>query len=258
MTKINYILSFCLALMLASCTNDDYMLYDGEARLQFGPPTNYIYSTNYQLNDSLKSYTFVYEPVSKLQDTVFFDLYTMGKVSDTDRAFKLRQVTIPGAENAVAGVHFKSFDDATLQKHYIVKAGKAYVRVPVIVLRDVTLKSKIYALKLEVIENEFFKLGEKIKIWRKVNIADRLIRPNSWTSSVESYYWGKYSYVKHDWMVKQTGEKWDDTFIAPIMADYAEITFWKAKLAKMLSDYNKVPTNPGVPLTDEFGELVKF
>ncbi len=244
--------------MLASCTNDDYMLYDGEARLQFGPPRNALYSTSSQLTDTLKSYTFVYEPASKTQDTVFFDLYTMGKVADKDRAFKLRQVTIPGAENAVAGVHFKSFDDASLQKDYVVKAGTSYTRVPVVILRDVTLKSKIYYLKLEIVENEFFKLGEKTKIWRKVSIADRLIRPNRWTAYVENYYLGKYSYVKHDWMVKQTGEKWDDIFLAPVLADYAEIDYWNAKLTKMLSDYNKVPTNPGVPLTDEFGELVKF
>lgn len=244
--------------MLVSCTNDDFMLYNGEDGLQFGPSAEYIYRTDYQLRDTLKSYTFVYEPVGKVQDTVFFNIYTMGRVSGEDRPFELRQVAIPGTDNAVAGVHYKSFDDPSLQSYYVIKAGAASAKVPVVVLRDPSLKTKNYSLKLEIVENDFFKLGEKNKIWRKVTLGDRLIRPNAWTAFVETRYFGKYSYVKHQWLVQQTGQKWDDAFMTPVLAETAEVTYWTSKVKKLLSDYNSNPANPGVPLTDEFGELVKF
>jgi len=258
MKKLKYIPILAAAFVILSCNNDDYLTYGVDSRIQFGPAPKYLYSTSYQSVDTLKAYTFVYENASVVQDTVFFDIYTMGRVSDQDRPFKLKQVQVEGVDNCVAGVHYKAFDDPTVIKHYVIKAGDTHESIPIVFLRDASLKQKIYTLKIEVEANEYFGLGETATLWRKVNVADRLIKPNSWTTSVETYYLGKYSYVKHSWMVAQTGFRWDDEFLAPIVASYAEISYWKAKFKELLAKYNSNPNNPNVPLTDENGVLVSF
>lgn len=258
MKKIYYLLSIITLLTANSCNNEDYMLYSDDSRIQFGPPSKYVYNATYQLMDTAKSYTFVYDNASVTQDTIFFDVYTMGKTSNKDRTFKLKQVEVTGADNCVPGVHYKAFTDPTVNKHYVIPAGKTYVSAPIVFLRDASLKDKIYTLRVEIEENENFKAGETYKLWRKAYIADRLIKPNAWTTSVETYYLGKYSYVKHSWMVAQTGLKWDQDFLAPVVASYAEISYWKAKFKALLAIYNSNPANPGVPLTDETGQLVTF
>ncbi len=258
MKKLIYTINLLVALFLISCNDENYLLYDGETRLQFGPTPANVYSSASQLRDTLKSYTFVYENASVVQDTVFFDIYTMGIVSDKDRVFKLKQVTVAGVDNCVAGVHYKAFDDPTVAKHYVIKAGSNHMRVPIVFLREASLKSMIYTLRVEIEENENFKLGETTKLWRKVHVADMLVKPNAWTTYMENFF-GKYSYVKHSWMVQQTGYRWDQDFIAAISASgYAEMSYWKTKLKTLLFLYNSNPSNPGVPLTDEFGQLVSF
>lgn len=259
MKKIIYTASLLAALFLTSCNDENYLLYEGDARLQFGPTPNYIYSATTQLNDTAKSITFVYDDASVKQDTVFFDIYTMGNISNQDRAFKLKQVTVPGVDNCVAGVQYKAFNDPSVTKHYVIKAGTNHMLVPIVFLRDASLKNLIYTLRLEIEENENFKLGESYKLWRKVQVADRLARPNSWTTYMETYYLGKYSYVKHGWMIAQTGYRWDQDFIAAIYTNgYAEMSYWKARLKALITIYNGNPANPGVPLTDETGQLVTF
>ncbi len=243
---------------LLSCSKEQYNLYSEADRIEFGPATKYIYSSSYQLYDTLKSFTFVYEDASVIQDTVFFDIYTMGNVTDKDRAFKLKQVQVDGADNCVAGVHYKAFNDASVSKHYVIKAGHNHESIPIVFLRDASLKVKSYVLRVEIEENENFKPGETYKLWRKVYVADRLVRPNSWNTTVEKYYLGTYSYVKHSWMVAQTGLKWDEEMLAPIVASYAEISYWKGKFKELLYAYNSNPANPNVPLTDETGQLVTF
>jgi hypothetical protein len=241
-----------------SCKTDDYLTYGDDARIQFGPAPKYIYNSSYQLRDTLKSYTFVYENASVLEDTVFFDIYTMGRVSNVDRPFQIKQIQIEGADNCVAGIHYKSFDDPSVSKYYVIKADSTHQSVRVILLRDPSLKEKAYSLRIEIEANDNFSPGEMDKLWRRVDVADRLIRPNSWNTTIENSYLGKYSYVKHSWMVAQTGLKWDEEFIAALSGTYAELAYWKAKFKELLTKYNSNPANPDVPLTDENGILVTF
>lgn len=258
MKIFKYILFLAVAFISVSCNTDDYLTYGDDARIQFGPDVKYLYATSYQLSDTLKSYTFVYENASVQQDTVFFDVYTMGRVSAVDRPISLKQVQIDGADNCVAGVHYKAFNDPTVSKHYVIKAGSTHTIIPIVFLRDPSLKNKIYSLRIELEANDAFSLGETSKLWRRINVADRLVRPNSWTTSIEKYYLGTYSYVKHSWMVSQTGFKWDEEYLSAVIASYAEILYWKARFRELLSKYNSNPANPGVPLTDENGILVAF
>jgi hypothetical protein len=252
--NIIYILSGLL-LLTASC-NKDYFTFDDDARIQFGPELSRIYQTSFNLADTLKPYTFYYEPASVTQDTVWFDIYAIGGTSSVDRPFSLAQVMVPDTNNAVAGTHYKAFTDATVASQYAIKAGQVHTRVPVVLLRDNSLTQKQYILRIVVEENNHFKTGSSNLTWRVVSFSDKLTQPAAWNASATQYYWGKYSSVKHAFMIDQTGERWDNDFMTEMMTDYSLLTYWRAKLKSLLIDYNVA--NPGSPLTDEVGDLVVF
>jgi hypothetical protein len=245
-----------LTALLAACKKDQYYLYNDTARLQFGPAADRIYTTSFEMADTVKPYTFYYEPAAVMEDTVYFDIYAIGGVSGKDRPFTLEQVILEGAENAVPGVHYKPFSDPALKDLYVIKAGKVHDSVPVILLRDPSLKNKSVQLQIQVKANEHFQPGEARKLWRRVDFTDMLSQPAAWNASAVQYYWGKYSRVKHSFMIEQTGEKWDQEFLTEVNTDYALLTFWRLKLRTLLTDYNNA--HPGEPLTDETGETVVF
>jgi len=254
MKTLKYILIVIAVIAITSCKKDQYYLFNDTARIQFGPDATRIYTASYNLADTLKPFTFYYELPSVTEDTVFFDIYAIGGVSKTDRSFTLKQEQVPNVSNAVAGTHYVAFTDARVSKFYTIKAGTVHTSVPVIVLRDPSLKTNTVVLKLDVVSDGNFQLGEKSNLWRKVQLTDRLSQPASWNSSFSQYYFGKYSTVKHAFMIQATGQKWDETFISVTSADYALLQYYIGVVKTALIDYNK--NNPGNPLRDESGELV--
>lgn len=239
---------------LVSCKQDNYLMYTEADRLQFGPVPEKIYIAQAELEDTLKSYTFLKQPITKLRDTVYFDLYTMGNVSDRERAYSLVQEEMPGVENAVAGVHYVDFTDDAVKPLYTIPAGRNHVRVPVVLIRDDAYLSAKYYLKLKVKENESFKLGDARRTWRKLVIADMLLKPAAWNDRV----FGTYSQEKHKFMTQQTGIDWDQAYILSVNADVTLTYYWQAKFRELLYSYNQDPTNPVRPLVDEFGKEISF
>ena len=251
-----YLLPALMVLTFTACKKDQYYLYKDAAMIQFGPAPDRIYSASFDMADTLKPYTFYYETPDVVQDTVFFDVYAVGGVSKTDRPFVLEQEQVPDLLNAVPGTHYKALNDPSLKAAYTIKAGEVHASVPVILLRDPSLKTGTYHLTIKVAANEHFKKGEVRKLWRKVEFTDRLSRPAAWNASGVQYYWGKYSTVKHAFMIEKSGEKWDQEFMTTVFTDFAMVSYWRAQLKTYLVDYNKA--HPNNPLTDEDGELVAF
>lgn len=251
MKKLSLIYISVLVIALISSCTEEYYLYNDEARLQFGPDISRIYRPSAKMEDTTKNSTFYYYPESRQTDTVYFDLYAIGGVADQDRAFKLIQEPVPGADNAEAGVHYKRFDDPSLSSYYTIKAGEVHCKVPVIMLRDISLKSKTVTLKLQVAQNENFKIGEASNIWRKVYFTDRLIKPDLWDTRLRL---GVYSNVKHKFIIDVTGQRWDNEFCEIISANYAELGYWEGVVKIALLEYNA--NNPSNPLRDENGDLV--
>lgn len=256
MKLLKYTLPLMALLILASCKKDQYFIFNDVARIQFGPDISRIYTPSFNLVDTLKPYTFYYEPSTTTQDTVFFDIYAVGGPSNKDRQFKLEQVQVAGATNPEPGKQYKSFDDPTVNKAYVIKAGEIHAMVPVVLLRDASLRTQTFTLRFNVVANDNFKTGEAGNVWRKVVFTDRLSQPAAWDASAVLYYYGKYSVTKHQFMIEQTGEKWDQDFMSGLPSDYALLTFWRGKLKTLLIDYNNA--HPGNPLKDETGELVLF
>lgn len=245
-----------LTSVFSACRQDQYYLFNDEARLQFGPDPSRIYQTSYNLADTLKPYTFYYEGEEVLQDTVFFDIYAIGGTTPSDRSFTLEQEILPSVENAVPNQHYKAFDNPEVSRHYVIKANQVHAAVPIVVLRNPSLKETTVSLKLKIIADDNFLEGERSNLWRKVVLTDRLSQPAAWNASAVQYYYGKYSVTKHAFMIEATGEKWDQEFMSGLTSDYALLQYWIGVLKIALVNYNNA--NPDTPLTDEFEELVVF
>ncbi|TKC07437.1 DUF4843 domain-containing protein [Pedobacter frigoris] len=256
MKALKYVIVAMVVLAFASCKKDQYYLYDDVARIQFGPENSRIYITSYNLADTLKPYTFFYEDASVTQDTVFFDIYAIGGVSKTDRTFTLEQEQVAGATNAISGTQYVAFNDPKATKNFVIKGGTVHTRVPIVLLRDASLKTSTPVLKFKAVADGNFQLGEINNLWRKIVFTDRLSQPAAWNASATQYYFGAYSVAKHQFMIDSTGEKWDQDFITSIMADYALLQYWTGTLKISLIDYNN--SHPGNPLKAENGEMVVF
>lgn len=250
--KIFLLVIFCGSVV--ACKKDRYKIFDEAAMLQFGPDTTKLYRPDQAYIDTFNAFTFVYQPETVVQDTAWFYIYTVGGKTDNDRAFVLKQVAVDGVSNAVAGTHYKAFDDASLKQHYMIKAGKVYARIPVVTFRNPSLKVAPVMLKFEIVENDAFKPGEKTNSWRKLSIIDRLVRPQLW-GALEGYF-GSYSEVKHQFMVDVTGKRWDQEFMQQIYPDFGAQKYYNGKLNEKLIDYNNA--HPDNPLRDENNELVDF
>ncbi|WP_159452631.1 DUF4843 domain-containing protein [Pedobacter nyackensis] len=259
MKKLKYFLVAMVLMALASCKEDPF-LFSEMATLQFGPPASAIYDPGANDAGALRTYTFFYKNADTRMDTLFFDIYAIGGVSSKDRSFKLEQIQVEGVNNAVAGTHYISLDDPAVSKNFVIKAGQIHSLVPVILLRDVSLKTSDAVLRFNIVENENFKKGEAKYLWRQVDFTDRINKPAAWSGFFQNTYYGKYSAVKHKFMMDHTGELWDQSFMSELQngaaPDLSRIVYYMSVIKQALIDYNKA--HPGNALKDEIGDLVAF
>lgn len=241
-----------LLLTLGACKKEAYKMFTDVARIQFGPDITRIYQTSFNMADTTKDFTFVYNLPTNKQDTVWFDVYAIGGVSNKDRTFKLQQIAdTTGALNAVPDVDYKAFNNASVTSKYVIKAGERHTLAPIVLLRSATLKTAKVTLLFKVAVSDDFQLGETTNIWRKVTSTDRLSKPTNWSPA-----FGTYSVVKHQFMIDVTGKKWDQAFFSFLQTDYTLMLYYTNVCKTELIIYNKA--NPGKPLVDETGALVVF
>jgi len=250
MKRLYYIILALGCTFTVACKKDQALLYTDIARVQFGPEPSVYYSTSRIYNDTLKNQSFAYLGTNILTDTVYFDIYTMGLPSSKDRNFVLQQEQVSGAVNAAPGVHYKAFDNPEVSRHYVIKAGTAHRKVPVILFRDASLKTSQVTLKFRLVENGDFALGQPGLLWRKVVFTDKLIKPAAWSGSNESQFYGAYSEAKHRFMISATGQKWDQDFMSRLNGGITEpVQYWMSVVKSALAAYNAA--NPTKPIIDE-------
>jgi hypothetical protein len=202
MEKIFRYIAIIVSIVVSSGCEETLELYDSpDNRL------NFYYESS---SDSVINYTFVYEPLSKITDTVWVTVLTMGFLSDTDREVAIEQVPTSGS-NAVAGTHYLQFGDASVKGYYMIKAGANEAKLPVVVKRDASLKNQTVSLLVRIAENSCFKTGYAKYSRKMITITDQLSRPSYW-GSIMSYYLGEYGPVKHQFMIDVTGKKIDNDY----------------------------------------------
>lgn len=252
MKKSIYIVFLAFAALLTACEQDLPTYSDTTGRLYF----KHTY-----FKDSLTSYSFAYHDDVPF-DTVWVTVQNLGFIVDHDRSFELQQV-MTGTDDAVAGQHYVSFDDAEYKKHLVIKADSSTAKIPVVLLRDASLKTTTVTLKFTIKENAEFKVGFKKEAYHYIQITDRLAKPSNWGGLCDHYF-GKYGTVKHQFMIRTTGNKWDEAYITEqqfdsYSVDQAYMSFISSKLSAALIKENAEREAQGLPpLAEDDGTLVDF
>ena len=199
MKKIVLYIVFMITALMMSCEEKYDMYSEPDNRLNI-------------ISDTLINYTFTIKPASVMLDTVWVRVQTMGLLSDQDRVVKFEQVEADSL-NAEPGVHYVAFDDPRVKDLYYIPAKRNYADLPVLVMRDASLKEKTVNLKIRLAESADFKVGYADKSWTMITISDMLVKPTLWTNYSIQYFLGAYGPVKHQFMIDVTGESIDNDWL---------------------------------------------
>lgn len=128
---------------------------------------NFVYYSSYdgsvlgteEVTDEMRyaSYSFVYVGEEVEVDTVWFEISTMGFVSDEDRPLELEQIQM--GNDAKADVYYVAFTNEELKAKYMIPARKTGTKIPVVVKRDPSLSNGDVTLQFTFKDNGYFKPG---------------------------------------------------------------------------------------------------
>ena len=231
---------------------------------------NFVYYSSYdgsvlgteEVTDEMRyaSYSFVYVGEEVEVDTVWFEISTMGFVSDEDRPLELEQIQT-GKNDAKADVHYVAFTNEELKaKYYMIPARKTGTKIPIVVKKDPSLNSGDVILQFTFKDNGYFKPGYDGLTTRTLSISSKLTKPSVWEESYCDYTFGLYGPEKHRLMIEWTGEKWDDEYIKELMdGDSAYVNYLAGWFARKLEEENAKREEAGEePYKEEDGTPVSF
>lgn len=274
--KKKYTILSCIAaslimLMLTSCEKELEVYSSTIARL------NFYYGLKspsaYKPEIAESTFSFVYTDDDCEKDTIWVELESMGLVSDAPRAISLKQVDSVGVANAIAGKHYVAFDNPELAKYYVMPAKAARTKVPVVLLRDASLKSEAVVLKFAIADNGVFTNGYNNYQSRAITFTDRLSEPAEWSTRYYTQpeilpdyyitfatYMGEYGVTKHLFLIRKTGKKWNDEDIKEFMAsDTNYRSYMRSKMSRLLAKENAERAAEGLePLKEDDGTLVEI
>lgn len=237
--NIRSLLLFVLPFLAIACEQDIEV---------YNQPDNRIYFTDTKAigqQDSVLRYTFVYFLEEVQVDTVWLQISTTGFVTDYPRPFALKQV-MTGEHDAIAGKHYVDFKDPEVIGNYVIPAGKAQTRVPLIVKRDDPgLDTVEMNLRLTFEENEHFKLSFQDSLYKTVTISDILTQPVKWDFYASYYMVGDYGKEKHRFMMKVAApmgvlinDKFFEDRVSMDNPDMGIMTYWFALFYNALEEEN--------------------
>ncbi len=264
----------CLLGAVTACNDDNGMeKYDTpDCRLNF-----LYYDRDSSLvdagdvTDEMRFYSFSFVLASAVdaeRDTVWFEVETMGFLSDEPRPVGLRQIAVEGVKNAEPGKHYVAFDDPEVAALYRVAARQNRTRIPVIVLRkDDALQDTTVVLKFGFKDNGYFLPGYEGLDSRTMEITDRLAQPENWYTRLAwgGYYnlkalVGPYGEMKHRLMIEWTEKPWDAEYIEEVLTgDNAYLSYLISWFPKRLAEENALRQEAGEDIYKEKdGTPVKF
>ena len=194
------ILSLCVALGCVACEETLPAYNTSWCGVQFELDET-------SLNPEVYSYSFVGKDEILMKDTVWLTVRPQGVLPEKSSRIKV----IP--RQAEAGVHYVPFDDERLAGLLTLDAGELEARIPVIVLRDQSLRDTTYTLFFRIVDSEDLKAGDEKRCNIELRIADCLSRPSAWD---DWFFAGIWSRVRHEFMIKVTGVDWDNEFIGSL------------------------------------------
>lgn len=234
MTKtIIYTGILALSILLgSSCKKEAPAIYSGQQFLEF------YYTNNIKAVTAGYSTFFYKDPVVKF-DTVLFRVRAVGTVPGKTSYIKFKAFAdtsvAPAYPDAIPGVHYVPFDNADLKLLWKMEAGKFEAYVPVITIRDASLKNATYQLHFKIDKSDDFAPGSSDHTEGIVYLSDRLSQPSNWTAS---FFLGAYGTVKHQFMIDQSGARWDADFITSIGTNTSLQAYYLFKFSQALKTVN--------------------
>ena len=245
LNNAGYIMLLGAMLGLGACEETEYKLFDDVSRVQMDKENEEVRADFFYIDRSIN------------RDTAYLKVNTIGGPMNRDRKISFQQITEYEYEykydekgnptdtittevknKAVPGVHYVAMNDPEMQNLLVIPANEVAVEVPIILLRDASLRKEEVRLCLELQETEDFKLGESNRLSGVIIFADKLSKPIFWDSYVEAYEFGKYSARKHEFMYEVAGEKIDEEWYKRLYADMSESFYFRDKFKKALAEYN--------------------
>ena len=257
MKKIFYILtaSFCLGMM--GCQEDEALLFQDVARVQF--------------TSGVEDYPYSIVWLDRSQESAIVKLPILvtGGPVDIERTVKVTQVeefdvtyeydnkgyvidstVTPKPNPAVAGVHYVPFNDSEAQALLKVKAGVVKDSLAIILKRDASLTTEKVRLRLRLEASDDLELGESKYLERTIVFSDMLELPSEWYSYSNAYYYlGNYSVPKHELMIRvlkklqSSDSRVDDEWLRKGNADPTIFVYWRSKFVEELNAFNNNPEN---------------
>lgn len=240
MKQLKYIV---LILCLVGCREADEYLFSDVGRIQLE-------------DTSALTYSFVYVPSEKIRDTIKIPVNVIGGPQDRLRKLCLSQITeydvfyvkdehgnvtdsirTEVINRAIPGVHYVDFQDTEMEKLLCVEPNEIKTDIPVILLRDTSLKTHEVRLGLKLEISADFQLGESIYLKRTIVISDLLAKPSKWNFLCDLFL-GKYSKVRHQFMIDVLKMPVDDTWLS---RGWGEILYMRDKCSRALEIFNRDP-----------------
>jgi hypothetical protein len=251
MKKYSFIIVMLLAVTIG-CKKAGYLMYNDGHRIQI-------------TDTSTQSFSFFYEAATVTRDTIYVNLNTIGGITDHNRTVTVEQIPEidytykydpitnkvidstpnPKTNPAIAGKHYVPFTDPGAQAIMFVQADSAVGRLPIILIRDASLKDSACRLRIRITANDEFMLGEKNFMEKTIIFSDRLERFESWKNDNTAPAvgtLGKYSTGKHQFMIDVLKVQIDETWWKAILAAQATIHY-KNYLRDALLAFNTDPAN---------------
>lgn len=213
------------------------------------------------LNPERFSYSFIRKEETRMMDTIWFTVRPQGLLPERSSRIRLEQYEgkewkyIYGEDGEIAdsvlrvfpyqaeaGVHYVAFDDERMAEYLTLEPGELEAKIPVIVMRDRSLQDTTYTLFFHIVDSEDLKAGDEKYCNIQLGIADCLTRPVAWNNW---FFAGTWSQPRHEFMIRVTGEDWDDEFINTL--DLDQKNYYLYVFNRELKKENAVRAEEGLP-----------
>ncbi len=256
--KYQYILLAILSSILFSCEEDYPAVYSGDPYLLIESD---LISGNIYVQKHYSNFYFLQDE-SVMRDTVYVALATMAAIPSEDlqikmEAFDSDTLSYPerideGTINAIPGVHYVPFEDPAYDD-VVFHSGRMQDSIPIIVLRDPSLKETTYRITFRLLDSENALAADKRENRAVVYIADKVSKPVNWNS----WYFGTYGDVKMDFMIRHSDLVWDEDDMQMVLDDDFLLSYYVYKFQDDLKKENEL-LGDDAPLTEADGTVVSF
>ena len=151
-------------------------------------------------------------------------------------------------------MHFIAFDDPEMKNHFVLRAGKVSAQLPIITLRDPSLRDTVSILRLRIVETEHFKPGDLQRIEQTIEIGDQLMEPKNWSLL------GTYGKIKHRFLIETFPDyRFDEETFDLFRKDYQFGMWIRSKATNALAKENAAREARGEkPLCEPNGNPISF